>query len=133
MKDEIFIFLGKPYNGKAYRKLKNSPIKQYCNSSEIIEFITDSINSKNLNKGIKYLCDGTYRFKYKFNKGYNKESVSVVIDLKDKDMYLDDLLKLSNLLNFDGTVNNMNIKKIQELLEYPIILMTYTDILQIMK
>lgn len=133
MKDEIFVFLGKPYNGKAYRKLKNSTIKQYCNANEIIDFITDSINNKNLNKGIKYICDGTYRFKYKFNGGSNKDSVSVVINLKDKNMYLDDLVKLSNLLNFDGTVNNMNIKKIQELLDYPIILMTYTDILKIVE
>ena len=46
MLDETFVFLSKPHIGLAYRKTNDSK-RQYCNNSEIIEFINDSIdNSK---------------------------------------------------------------------------------------
>ena len=82
MMDEIFIFLSQPYEGKAYRKT-DSTQKQYCKISEIMTFITDSISNNTLNKGIKYQNNSYVKFKYKFNSGSNKETVSVVINKND--------------------------------------------------
>ena len=104
MMDEIFIFLGQPYAGNAYRKT-DSKVKQYCKISEIMTFITDSISNSTLNKGIKYQNNSFVKFKYKFNTGSNKETVSVVINKNDYPLYQKEINILNQELSQSGYIN----------------------------
>ena len=124
--DEIFIFLSQPYEGKAYRKT-DSTQKQYCKISEIMTFITDSISNNTLNKGIKYQNNSYVKFKYKFNSGSNKETVSVVINKNDYPLYEKEINTLNQELSQSGYINKWNLPKIKKLLDYPLALLTFTD------
>ena len=126
MMDEIFIFLSQPYEGKAYRKT-DSTQKQYCKISEIMTFITDSISNSTLNKGIKYQNNSYVKFKYKFNSGSNKETVSVVINKNDYPLYEKEINTLNQELSQSGYINKWNLPKIKKLLDYPLALLTFTD------
>ena len=126
MKDETFIFLGENYVGNAYRQT-SSPVKQYCKISEIISFITDSINNNTLKKGCKYTENDYIKFKYKFIKGNNKTSVSVLINLKDSLLYIKEIETLDNYLINRGSINNFDVKLMIILLDKPIVLLTFTN------
>lgn len=126
MMDEIFIFLGQPYEGNAYRKT-DSKVKQYCKISEIMTFITDSISNSTLNKGIKYQNNSFVKFKYKFNSGSNKETVSVVINKNDYPLYQEEINILNQELSQSGYINKWNLPKIKQLLDYPLALLTFTN------
>lgn len=127
MKDEVFVFLGEPYKGKAYRKLPENGIKQYCKIDEIITFITDSINNNTLKMGNKYNITDSIKFKYKFIEGSNKKSVSVIIKTNELSLYLEELNKLERLLGNPGLIKNFNISKVISLLDKSLVLMTYTN------
>ena len=126
MMDEIFIFLSEPYVGKAYRKT-DSKVKQYCKISEIMTFITDSISNNTLNKGIKYQNNSFVKFKYKFNSGSNKETVSVVINKNDYPLYENERNILNQEISQSGYINKWNLPKIKKLLDYPLALLTFTS------
>ena len=127
MKDETFIFLGEPYKGKAYRKMDQSNVKQYCKIEEIIEFINDSINNNTLKKGNKYSFDSYLKYKYNFINGNNKKSVSVMIDKKYLPLYSEEINKLNNLLINPGKIEKFNVNKIVSLLSTSMALMTYVN------
>ena len=130
MLDETFVFLIQPHIGTAYRKTSDS-IRQYCKNDEIINFINDSINNNTLNKGIKYLGKSAIKYIYKFNKGSNKRSVSVIINAEDYPLYVNEISNLNNNLKQSGFVKQFNFKKIKELLDNPLALLTYTNIVLI--
>lgn len=126
MADETFIFLGQPYNGNAYRKT-NGTVKQYCKIPEIIGFINDSVSNNTLNKGVKYFDEDSIRFKYKFIKGSNKQSVSVIIHDSDYSLYKEEINTLDKQLSQLGLIKKYNLSKINKLLDNPLALLTYTD------
>lgn len=126
MTDEVFIFLGEPYIGKAYRKTDSS-IQQYCMINEIISFIIDSINNSTLKTGIKYKEKDTTKYKYKFINGSNKSSVSVVIKDQDYSLYSSEITSLNNHLCQNGIIKKFNIFKIKKLLDNPLALLTFTN------
>lgn len=130
MLDETFIFLGKPHIGKAYRQTKKS-VKQYCEISEIISFISDSIGNNTLKKGVKYFEKNKVKYKYKFIKGSNKQSLSVIINVIDFPAYSKEINELNNQLSQIGTITEYKNKKIQKLLDFPIALLTYTKEIKI--
>ncbi len=125
MLDETFVFLSQPYIGKAYRQTQNS-IRQYCEIQEIINFITDSIGNNTLNKGVKYIGKNAIKYKYKFNKGSNKKSLSVIINANDYQQYNQEINVLNSHLSQLGTITDCKLKKIKQLLDYPIALLTFT-------
>lgn len=132
MLDETFVFLSKPHIGIAYRKTNESQ-RQYCNNSEIIEFITDSINNSTLNKGVKYIGKNAIKYIYKFNKGSNKRSVSVIINAEDYPLYVTEIEILNSNLKQRGFIKQCNLKKIYQLLDKPLALLTYTMIITMNK
>ena len=125
MVDETFVFLSQPHIGKAYRQTQNS-VRQYCEIPEIIDFITDSIGNNNLNKGVKYTGKNAIKYKYKFNKGSNKQSLSVIINADDYQSYNSEINALNNQLRELGTITDCKLNKIRKLLDFPIALLTYT-------
>lgn len=130
MLDETFVFLSKPHIGLAYRKTNDSK-RQYCNNSEIIEFINDSINNSTLNKGVKYLGKSAVKYIYKFNIGSNKRSVSVVINAEDYPLYITEIKNLDNNLKQNGFIRQCNLEKINKLLDNPLALLTFTNTVKI--
>ena len=130
MLDETFVFLSKPHIGLAYRKTNDSK-RQYCNNSEIIEFINDSINNSTLNKGVKYLGKSAVKYIYKFNIGSNKRSVSVVINAEDYPLYITEIKNLDNNLKQNGFIRQCNLEKINKLLDNPLVLLTFTNTVKI--
>ena len=90
-------------------------------------FITDSISNNTLNKGIKYQNNSYVKFKYKFNSGSNKETVSVVINKNDYPLYEKEINTLNQELSQSGYINKWNLPKIKKLLDYPLALLTFTD------
>lgn len=132
MLDETFVFLSQPHIGTAYRKANDS-VRQYCKNDEIINFITNSINNNTLNKGIKYLGPTAIKYIYKFNKGSNKRSVSVVINAEDYSLYVNEIRDLNENLKQNGFVKQCNLKKINQLLDNPLALLTYTNAIKINK
>lgn len=125
MLDETFIFLSKPHIGTANR-MNNDTTKQYCKIDEIINFIQDSINNYTLNLGVKYLSNDSTKYKYKFNKGSNKRSVSVIINTVDYPLYQEEMKTLNNNLRQKGYIKEFNLNKINRLLDNPLALLTYT-------
>ena len=132
MLDETFVFLSKPHIGLAYRKT-NETQRQYCNNSEIIQFIADSINNNTLNQGVKYSSPKAIKYIYKFNRGSNKKSVSVVINTEDYPLYVAEIESLNNYLKQNGFITHYNLKKINKLLDTPLALLTYTNTVNIQK
>lgn len=130
MLDETFVFLSKPHIGLAYRKTNDSK-RQYCNNSEIIEFINDSIDNSTLNKGVKYLGKSAVKYIYKFNIGSNKRSVSVVINAEDYPLYITEIKNLDNNLKQNGFIRQCNLEKINKLLDNPLALLTFTNTVKI--
>lgn len=130
MLDETFVFLSKPHIGLAYRKTNDSK-RQYCNNSEIIEFINDSIDNSTLNKGVKYLGKSAVKYIYKFNIGSNKRSVSVVINAEDYPLYITEIKNLDNNLKQNGFIRQCNLEKINKLLDNPLVLLTFTNTVKI--
>lgn len=125
MLDETFVFLSQPYIGKAYRQTQNS-VRQYCEIPEIIDFIKDSIGNNTLNKGVKYTGKNAIKYKYKFNKGSNKKSLSVIINVDDYQSYNLEINTLNNELRESGTITDCKLNKIRKMLDFPIALLTYT-------
>ena len=125
MMDETFVFLSQPHIGTAYRQTNDSK-RQYCKNAEIVQFINDSIINDTLNKGVKYLGKHAIKYKYKFNKGSNKNSVSVVINTVDYQLYESEILSLNNNLSENGYITNCNLLKINKLLDNSIALLTFT-------
>ncbi len=125
MLDETFVFLSKPHVGTANRK-NNESTKQYCKIDEIINFVNDSINNNTLNKGVKYLFKDYTKYKYKFNKGSNKRSVSIIINTKDYSFYEEEIKVLNRNLRQNGLIKYNNLNKINVLLDNPLALLTYT-------
>lgn len=132
MQDETFVFLSKPHIGLAYRKTNESQ-RQYCNNSEIIAFISDSITNGNLNKGVKYSSPKAIKYIYKFNKGSNKRSVSVVINAEDYPLYVNEIENLNSNLKQNGFITYCNLTKIYHLLDNPLALLTYTNTINMKK
>lgn len=132
MKDEVFYFLGNPYKGKAYRDQHNN-VKQYCVIDEIIGFIKDSITNRTLKSGFKYNLGKETKFKFKFIKGSNKDSVSTIIKNEDMSLYTNEEQILNELLLNKGTILKFNIKKIKELLTKSMSLMTYVNSISCVK
>ena len=130
MLDETFVFLGNPNIGVAYRKTNESS-RQYCKNSEIISFITESINNNTLNKGIKYLSKNAIKYKYKFNKGSNKNSVTVIIKASDYDLYETDIKTLNEELIENGIIKKYNLKKMKQMLNNSLVLLTYKNTVSI--
>lgn len=130
MLDETFIFLGQPYSGNAYRKT-NNPVRQYFKIPEIICFIDDSVNNNTLRKGVKYSNPDSVKFKYNFIKGSNKQSVSVIIRNTDYALYQNEILKLDNQLSQLGFVRKYNLSKIRNLLDNSLVLLTFTNTINI--
>ena len=126
MMDETFVFLSQPHIGTAYRQTNNSE-RQYCKNAEIVQFINDSINNDTLNKGVKYLGKNAIKYKYKFNKGSNKKSVSVIINAVDYPLYATEIISLNNNLSQNGYITNCNLYKINRLLYNPLALLTFTN------
>lgn len=123
--DETFVFLSQPYIGIAYRQTDNS-VRQYCKNAEIVEFINDSISNNTLNTGVKYLGKNAIKYKYKFNKGSNKKSVSVIIHAVDYPLYKAEIESLNNNLSQKGYITKCNLFKIKRLLDNPLALLTFT-------
>ncbi len=130
MLDETFIFLGQPYSGNAYRKT-NNPVRQYFKIPEIICFIDDSVNNNTLRKGVKYSNPDSVKFKYNFIKGSNKQSVSVIIRNTDYALYQNEILKLNSQLSQLGFVRKYNLSKIRNLLDNSLVLLTFTNTINI--
>lgn len=133
MKDEVFVFLGEPYKGKAYRKVSENGIKQYCKIDEIIAFITDSINNNTLKLGNKYNISNYIKYKYKFIEGSNKKSVSVMVKENEIPLYYEELNQLEHLLINFGMIRKFNISKVISLLDKSLALMTYTNSINYLK
>ena len=127
MKDETFIFLGKPYDGKAYRNMENSSVKQYCKTDEIVIFLNDSISNNTLNFGFKYNTNNSIKYKFRFKEGNNKNSVSTIIQANDLQLYENYIKILDGLLLNKGTINNYNEPKMKEMLKKSMLLMTYVN------
>ena len=126
MLDETFVFLSQPHIGLAYRKTDES-LRQYCKNSEILEFINNSIENSTLNKGVKYYGKNAIKYIYKFNKGSNKRSVSVIINAEDYALYAAEIENLNEKLKQNGFVKKCNLKKIRIFLDTPLVLLTYKN------